>query len=107
MKGTTYMDYRLWLLCDDTGTITLTGWAETTASTATDPDTASTTEHWPTYTICQNRTQLPARLAQLGLDLAPGADINDFDKDWDVYVKHPDITALRALLDSEQATQFG
>ena len=62
MKGTTYMDYRPWLLCDDTGTITLTGWAETTASSDTDPDTASTTEHWPTYTICQDRTHYPPDL---------------------------------------------
>jgi hypothetical protein len=91
-KGTASMDYALWLLSDATGAITLSGWAETTDAT---------TEHWPTYTLCQDHAQLPARLAELGLNLAPGADINDFDNDWDIYVTHPDITALRAQLDNK------
>ena len=26
-------------------------------------------------------------------DLAPGADLSDLDKSWDVYVRHPDIAA--------------
>ncbi|ORX14126.1 hypothetical protein [Mycobacterium xenopi] len=102
MTSATYMDYGLWLLCDDTGAITLTGWSQTPGrdSDATAPAKA---EHWPIYTLCQDRSQLPARLTELGLELAPGADINDLDKDWDVYLQHPDITALRARLESERA----
>ena len=98
----THMDYGLWLLRDDTGTTTLTGWSET-ATTATNPDAPTKTEHWPTYTLCHDPNQLPSRLAELGLDLAAGHDLNDLNKDWDVYVRHPNITALRALLDTENA----
>ena len=36
-KGTLYMDYGLWLLSDETGRITLTGWSET-GSDSTDPN---------------------------------------------------------------------
>ena len=41
-KGTLYMDYGLWLLSDETGRITLTGWSET-GSDSTDPN--ATTSH--------------------------------------------------------------
>lgn len=105
MKATTTMNYGLWLLANDDGTITLTGWAETTP--AATPDSPPNTEDWPTYPLCQNRQQLPARLEQLGLQLAAGAHLNDFDNHWDVYVEHPNITALRAQLDSERAPKSG
>ena len=95
------MDYGLWLVRDNTGTITLTGWSE--AAAATCPDISAKTDHWPTYTLCRDPNQLPSRLAELGLDLAAGHDLNDLDKDWDVYVRHPDIAALRAALDAERA----
>ena len=91
---TLLMDYGLWLDKDDAGRITLTGWTASEAS--------NTTDHWPVYTLCHDRAQLPDRLDQLGLDLAPGADINDLDKAWDVYVQHPNIAALRAQLDRER-----
>lgn len=97
----TYMDYGLWLVRDNTGTITLTGWSETAATTGLNGSTK--TDHWPTYTLCRDPHQLPSRLAELGLDLAAGHDLNDLDKDWDVYVCHPDIVALRAALDNERA----
>jgi hypothetical protein len=100
------MDYGLWLLCDDDGTIALTGWSENPGSDA-NPTADTKTDRWRTYTLCQDRTQLPGRLAELGLDLDAGADINDFDKGWDVYVRHPDITALRAKLDSDRTRKSG
>lgn len=101
-KGIAHMQYGLWLLSDDAGRITLTGWSEPHRDD-TDPTAATArTDHWPTYTLCGDRTQLTDRLTELGLDLAPGADINDLDKAWDVYVRHPDITALRAQLDRER-----
>ena len=96
------MNYGLWLLHDETGTITLTGWSETTNST-TNPDDPTKTEHWPSYTLCTDRNQLPDRLAELGIDLAAGHHLDDLDKDWDVYVRRPDITALRTLLDTEKS----
>lgn len=96
------MDYGLWLLTDTSGRITITGWSE--SSTGDDsPDTSAKTDHWPTYVLCTDRTQLPARLLELGLDLAPGADLADLDKAWDVYLRHPDITALRSRLDRDRA----
>ncbi|OCB23959.1 MULTISPECIES: hypothetical protein [Mycobacterium] len=101
-QETTHMDYGLWLLREPTGAITLTGWSET-PGTATDSAAAGKTEHWPTYTVCREPSQLSARLAELGLDLAAGHDLSDLDKDWDVYVRHPDIAALRAALDTERA----
>jgi hypothetical protein len=101
MKATTTMNYGLWLLANDDGTITLTGWTETTP--AATPDSPPRTEHWPTYTLCQHRQQLPSRLEQLGLHLAAGAHLNDFDNHWDVYVEHPDLNALRAQLNNEGA----
>ncbi|MBS4730582.1 hypothetical protein MSM1_20430 [Mycobacterium sp. SM1] len=97
MKGASNTDYRLWLLCGDDGVITLTGWTETTGN-----DTSAKIEHWPIYTLCQHRSQLADRLTELGLDLAAGADINDLDHNWDVYVRHPDIAALRTQLNREQ-----
>lgn len=103
-KGTLYMDYGLWLLTDPTGRITLTGWAETGTNSA-DPDAPGRVDHWPTYYLCENREQLPARLQELGLDLAAGADVNDLDKAWDVYVRHPDIAALKATLDHQRAAR--
>ncbi len=103
-KGTLHMDYGLRLLIDPTGRITLSGWAETGAS-GTDPDAPVRTDHWPTYDLCGTRDQLPARLQELGLELAPGADLNDLDKAWDVYVRHPDIAALKATLDRQRATR--
>ena len=51
------------------------------------------------------RPLLPARLEELGLDLAPGADLNDLDRAWDVYVRHPDLTALRAALDRQKTAR--
>lgn len=101
MKATTTMNYGLWLLANHDGTITLTGWAETTP--AADPDAPPNTEYWPTYPLCKSRQQLPARLDELGLQLAAGAHLNDLDNDWDVYVEHPDLKALRAILDNERA----
>jgi hypothetical protein len=95
------MDYGLWLLADETGRITLTGWSET----GTDPNATTRTDHWPAYPLCDDRTQLPARLQELGLDLAPGADLNDLDRAWDVYVRHPDLTALRATLDRHKTAR--
>lgn len=103
-KGTLYMDYGLWLLTDPTGRITLTGWAETSA-TGTDPDVPVRTDHWPTYDLCENRDQLPGRLQELGLNLAPGADLNDLDKAWDVNLRHPEIATLKATLDRQRATR--
>lgn len=100
-KGTLYMDYGLWLLTDPTGRITLTGWADT----GTDTDPTSRTDHWPTYDLCESRDQLPTRLHELGIDLAPGADLSDLDKSWDVYVRHPDIAALKAALDRQRAAR--
>lgn len=100
-KGTLYMDYGLWLLTDSTGRITLTGWAETGAK-GSDPDAPARTDHWPTYELCDSRDQLPARLEELGIDLAPGADLNDLDKAWDVYIRHPDISALKTALDRQR-----
>ena len=100
-KGILYMDYGLWLLSDETGRITLTGWSET-GSDSTDAGAATRAERWPTYPLCDDRARLPARLQELGLDLAPGADLNDLDRAWDVYVRHPDITALKAALDRQK-----
>lgn len=93
------MDYGLWLLANDTGQITLTGWSETGG------DSTTRTDHWPTYPLCEDRAQLPDKLHELGLDLAPGADLSDLDKNWDVYVRHTDVTALKALLDRQNASQ--
>lgn len=90
------MAYGLWLLTDDGGRIILHGWS--------DPDTEAPinrTDHWPIYTLCQDRTQLSERLDKLGLTLAPGADLGDLDKGWDVYVRHPDLGFLRARLDRD------
>ena len=92
------MEYGLWLLSDEDGQITLTGWSQT-GSDSTDPDASTRTDHWPTYPLCDNRAQLPTRLQELGLDLAPGADLNDLERAWDVYLSHPDVTALKAALD--------
>lgn len=104
MKGTLYMDYALWLLSDDAGRITLTGWAESGAEgDATAAETR--TDHWPTYLLCEDRTALSARLQELGLDLAPGADLNDLARGWDVYVRHPDIKVLRASLDARRSSR--
>lgn len=103
-KGTLYMDYGLWLLTDGTGRITLTGWSDTGAD-STDPDTAPRPDRWPIYALCDDRAQLPDRLAELGLALAPGADLNDLDRAWDVYVQHPDIAALKAALDRQKTAR--
>lgn len=97
------MDYGLWLLTDHSGRITLNGWSETTTDDASS-DTPAKTDHWPPFVLCEDRAQLPERLDQLGLDLAPGANLHDLDKSWDVYLRHPDITALRAQLDRERTT---
>lgn len=51
------------------------------------------------YTLC-HRSQLTQRLDDLGLTLAPGADLNDLDMRWDVYLNHADPTALKAQLDA-------
>lgn len=102
-KGLLAMDYGLWLLTDSSGRITLNGWSETSAAGASS-DAAPKTDHWPPFVLCEDRAQLPERLDELGLDLAPGADLNDLDKRWDVYLCHPDITALRAKLDGERST---
>ncbi|MDZ4269802.1 MAG: hypothetical protein U1D00_29700 [Mycobacterium sp.] len=102
-KGLLYMDYGLWLLADDTGRITLTGWSETGSGDAVSGAPART-DHWPVYDLCDGREQLPDCLRDLGLDLAPGADLNDLDRKWDVYVRHPDIASLRSALDGRKAT---
>lgn len=92
------MDYGLWLLCDQSGRISLTGWSEL------GNDNAETrTDHWPAYPLCEDRALLPTRLSELGLDLAPGADLNDLDKAWDVYVRHADVAALRAELERRKS----
>lgn len=96
------MDYGLWLLREPTGTITLTGWSETSGA-ATSPTASAKTDHWPLYTLCSEPSQLPTRLAELGLELAAGHDLSDLDKNWDVYLRHPDVPALRAALDTERA----
>ena len=98
------MDYGLWLLTDTSGRITLTGWSET-GGDSTNPNAPSRTDHWPTYPLCEDRAQLPGKLHELGLDLAPGADLSDLDKNWDVYVRHADVTALKAALDSRKASR--
>jgi hypothetical protein len=103
-KGTLYMDYGLRLLTDPTGRISLTGWAETDTN-GSDPDAPGRTDHWPTYDLCESREELPARLEELGLDLAPGADLNDLDKAWDVYLRHPDIAALKTTLDRQRTAR--
>jgi hypothetical protein len=76
------------------GHVTLKGWIET-------PN--GRTEHWPTFTLCQSRADLPERLAELGLALAAGHDLTDLDQQWDVYLHHADPTQLRAHLDSAAA----
>lgn len=95
------MDYGLWLLTDPSGQISLTGWSETSAD-ATHPDTSVKSDHWPVYALCTDRAQLPDRLRELGLELDAGADLGDLDRQWDVYLRHPDITALRTQLDRER-----
>jgi hypothetical protein len=103
-KGTLYMDYGLWLLADETGRVTLTGWSETpTAGVAS--EAAPKTDNWPIYTLCDDRSELPACLTELGLDLAPGADLNDLDRAWDVYVQHPDLASLRGALDRRRTAR--
>ncbi|PJE02583.1 MAG: hypothetical protein CK429_34235 [Mycobacterium sp.] len=89
------MDYQLWLQRDDTGTVNLTGWSENTAS--------SHVEHWPTYPLCQHLDQLPTRLTELGLQPDIGYNIADLEKNWDVYLTHPNLTTLRATLEHTAA----
>lgn len=96
------MDYELWLITDTSGRITLTGWSETSTESA-HPDASAKIDHWPTYLLCGDRAQLPDRLQELGLDLAAGMDLGNLDKAWDVYLRHPDITALRTQLDREKS----
>lgn len=96
------MDYGLWLLAEPSGTITLTGWSETSSDAS--PDAPAKTDHWPTYVLCSTRDQLPARMLELGLDLDAGADLDDLAKGWDVYLRHPDVTALRTQLDRDRST---
>lgn len=91
------MNYGLWLLAEPSGTITLTGWSET--SSEANPDAPAKTDHWPTYVLCSTRAELSERLLELGLDLDAGADLADLEKGWDVYLRHPDVTALRTQLD--------
>lgn len=102
-KGLLSMDYGLWLLTDTSGRITLTGWSETSTDTNS-LDAPAKIDHWPTYVLCSDRAQLSTRLQELGLDLAPGMDLGNLDKAWDVYLRHPDIAALRTQLDREKAT---
>lgn len=99
-------NYGLWLLATDTGTVELTGWTETTPSTAPET-TPPKTEYWPGYPICEDRQQLPARLEELSLQLSAGSLLSDLDNDWHVHVRHPDRAALRAQLDSERAARTG
>lgn len=84
------MDYQLWLLRDETGTVNLTGWSENT--------TGNEIEHWPTYRLCGHLTHLPSRLTELGLQPDIGYNIADLEKHWDVYLTHPDLTTLRTTL---------
>ena len=95
------MDYRLWLVTDPDGRISLTGWSETSGD-ASIPDASVKSDHWPVYALCSDRAQLPERLRELGLELDAGAALGDFDRQWDVYLRHPDIAALRTQLDRER-----
>ena len=61
-KGTHYMDYGLWLLSDENGRITLTGWSETGSDGSPIPTPPPGPSHWPSYPLCDDRAQLPARL---------------------------------------------
>lgn len=90
------VEYKLWLICDSSGAISLTGWSETinNASSAA----AIRLDQWPIFPLCADRAKLHHRLAELGLQPAPGFSIDDLDRQWDVYVCHPDITALRERL---------
>ncbi|WP_293003323.1 hypothetical protein [Mycobacterium sp.] len=99
-------DYGLWLLATDSGGVELTGWVET-APTNSLSEGRSSTEYWPDYTICRDRQQLPTRIKELGLRLAAGSLLTDLDKDWTVYVTHPDLKALRAQLDNDRAARTG
>lgn len=91
-------DYRLWLVLADDSRITITGWSETS------PNGSGPASYWPEYPLCESAAQLPERLAEFGLDLAPGAVLTDLDRAWDVYVQHPDITALRTALTRRTST---
>lgn len=97
VKGIAQMAYRLWLLADESGQITLTGWSE-----PQDEAAGARADHWPVYPLSCDRAQLPNRLAELGLDLDVGAALDDLDRQWDCYVRHPDVGALRAQLDKER-----
>lgn len=92
------MTYRLWLVSEETGQITLTGWSESEGAAS-----RTKTDHWPRYKLCAAANQLPARLAELGIDLDAGADLSDLSRHWDCYVRHPDIAALRAQLDQDKS----
>jgi len=71
LKGTLYMNYKLWLLVDETGWIKLRGWSET-GGDSTDPDVATRIDYWPDYPLCEDRAQLPERLGELGMALDSG-----------------------------------
>ena len=100
-KGLLHMDYRLWLLADQHGHITLNGWSETGSDHAR-ADAEVKTDHWPAYPLGDDPAQLPDLLAELGLILAPGADLADLARSWDVYLQHPDPAALRTTLDKQR-----
>ena len=85
------LEYRLWIASRADGQITLNGWTETPTGR---------TEHWPPYPLCHTHDELSERLSELGLVLAPAADLTDLDHRWDVYLHHNDPTQLRAHLDA-------
>lgn len=91
-------DYRLWLVLTDHGRITITGWSEGS------PNGGGPVSYWPEYPLCESIAQLPERLAEFGLELAPGAALTDLGRAWDVYVQHPDVTALRTALTRRDST---
>jgi hypothetical protein len=93
----TAVAHRLWLLIGAQGTVTLTGLSESETATG------ARTEHWPAYPLCDHAEQLPARLEELGLTLAPGAQLSDLDHRWDVYVRHTNPVALRAQLEDQSS----
>lgn len=100
---TNHGTFALWLTAAGNGAIELTGWVEDAPDLNT-AETAARTDYWPDYLISRDRQQLPTRLEQLGLQLAAGALLSDLDKDWPVYLTHPDLPALRARLDNERTS---
>lgn len=92
------MTYSIYLRAEDDGTVILNVLTENSTNRPR-PD------HWPAYTLCQNPDEVPNRLTELGLTLAAGSHLTDVAKRYCVYLHHPDLTALRAQLDSDAPPQ--